>query len=108
IRNPFEQKVFIQNNGQFDGMNDRPGSDIQYAVDNNGTRIYFTPQGLTYQLYKPGRESAEAGENEREKDDVVKTTPVFVQMEWEGANPQVKIEAENKVNDYYTYPDEKK
>lgn len=113
IKNPFEQKVFIQDNGQFDGLNNLPGSDILYAVDNDGSRIYFTPQGLTYRFNKPDKQSAAADENQKdenkeEENQEVKTIPVFVQMQWEGANPQVIIEAGNKVNDYYTYLDERK
>jgi len=102
INDPFRQKVFIQNKGQFDDMNNLPGSGIQYAIDDPGSRIFFTPHGLTYRFNKPENKSAPEAE---ERNSEVKSPPVFVQMEWVGENPGMVMEAESKVKDYYTYLD---
>lgn len=48
--NPYEKKVFIENKGQFDGLNEKKDAKILYGVENLGTRIYFTSQGLTYRF----------------------------------------------------------
>src|ERR1043165_6245043 len=101
INNPFSQKVFIENKGQFDGMNNLPGSAIQFVVDDAGTRIFFTPHGLTYSFNLSDDKSSPEAE---ERKPLAKPTSVYLQMEWEGANPNVNIVAENKVKDYYTYP----
>lgn len=113
IKNPFEQKVFIENKGQFDGMDDLTGSDIRYTVDNLGTQIFFTSKGLTYQFRKAERinetekeekeDHSKAGEEERK----IKTENIFTHMQWEGANPNVQLLVENEVADYYTYADKK-
>src|SRR3954469_20166405 len=42
--NPFDQRVFIENKGQFDGMD----GNIRFAINNMGEEVYFTPSGLTY------------------------------------------------------------
>ena len=37
------QKVFIENKGQFDGRNWQKNSKIEYAIDYNGFNAFFTP-----------------------------------------------------------------
>ncbi|MEO5674742.1 MAG: hypothetical protein ABIQ74_08845, partial [Chitinophagales bacterium] len=68
IRNPFEQKVFIENQGQFEGMNNRSESAIQYAVDDGGANIFFTTRGITYRFDNTGNKlspDAEKKDTER-------------------------------------------
>ncbi len=100
---PFENTVFIENKGQFDGLNNIPGSSIEYAVDNFGTRMFFTKQGITYRYNMTEREN----ERNEKEENRLKVVPVFAQMDWVGSNPGVTIIAENKVPDYYSYPDER-
>ncbi|MBI4930067.1 MAG: gliding motility-associated C-terminal domain-containing protein [Bacteroidetes bacterium] len=94
---PFEQKVFIENKGQFDGMNNLKNSHIKYAVVNEGVAIYFTNTGLTY------RHDEYEKQNEGEEE-AAKLISHFVQMEWEGANPDAEIISEDAASCYFTYP----
>jgi gliding motility-associated-like protein len=115
VSNPFEQKVFIENKGQYDLKSEKP-ADIKYGVNNLGTEIYFTPKGLFYRIEeqemilheeheyekdkrKPGKEEGE----ERE----IKTKLNILNMEWVGANPNVQIFAEGEAADYYNFCDPK-
>lgn len=103
IRNPFEQKVFIENKGQFDGKNNLPNSDIRYVIENNA-RIFFTPKGLTYQMAILEEKANIEG---MKIEDRMEVNYSFIHMDWVGANPLVEVIAENKDIGYYTYPDGK-
>ncbi|MBI4929933.1 MAG: gliding motility-associated C-terminal domain-containing protein [Bacteroidetes bacterium] len=109
------QKRFIENKSQFDGRDRSPDSKILYAVDQNGTQIYFTKEGLTYRFDKKEKKYKE--ENEREekinsaeeymeyekKEREMITTTDFVHMQWANANPDVEVIAEEKTDDYFSY-----
>ncbi|HLG04385.1 MAG TPA: hypothetical protein VI731_12375, partial [Bacteroidia bacterium] len=120
---PFRQEVFIENKGQFDGMNDLTANDVKFGVD-NVFKVYFTPSGLTWrfehlvpmteeELAKfdamyPGkrqREIANEGEEWEKKHPMVSNRPVFFQMEWIGANQNPEIIAEETVQEYFNYTD---
>ncbi len=106
---PFEQKVFIENKGQYEPclekMKDRPGAKIEYAVDNMGTKMYFTKSGIVYHYVKYERPDKKEERIAEKEEDNLKVDQVFVRMDWEGANPGMKFEVEDKVNDYYSYSD---
>ncbi|MCY7410087.1 MAG: hypothetical protein LH473_07425, partial [Chitinophagales bacterium] len=104
IKDPFLQKVFIQNNGQFSGQNNLANSKILFTVDNEGARIFFTSKGLTFLTQKLNREHD--SDNEKEEDEL-KIISDYVHMQWIGANENAEVIAEDKVNDYYTYADAK-
>lgn len=107
---PFEQKEFIENAGQFD-------KDIKYAVSNQGVDIYFTSTGIIYKHIKQVKFSEEEREKIERKEE--KRTPGtkeeeltvlksrFLNIQWEGASPNVRIIAIDKVSNYYTYGDPK-
>ena len=46
--NLFDQKVFVENKGQFDGKDTIRKNQIRYAYSGQGVEIYFTSRGLTY------------------------------------------------------------
>ena len=108
------KKVFIENQSQFDGKNNLSGSTILFGTENGPSQIFFTKQGLTYSLvkktpkYNKEKEAKEHGEKkniaerEREEHEVTITKDV-VQMQWENANPNVKVVAVEKSTGYQTF-----
>ena len=134
---PYEHKVFIENKGQFDPVDNKdkanpllpPGyvqKEIKYAVTMEGMNIYFTGHGLTYrrdetqklsEVEKEKMEDAKAtlgkkdlnvslaeGEEEHEGN-ASKKIFHLVNMDWQGANPDAEVIAEDPVTYYYTYGD---
>jgi len=100
IQDPFEQKVFIENNeGQFDGKNGTHGDKILFAARLTGLDIYFCASGITYSY-------TQYPVDQSEKDSRHKTKPYYFlhSIKWLNANPQVELLAQQEVNFYYTYP----
>src|ERR1035437_5322349 len=106
------QKVFIENKGQFHIYNSNES--IQYAYDNGSTKVYFTSKGLSFSFLerwkKDGkereRENLKSGkshlEMEAEEHKMEFKTDV-VNLFWENANPNVEIVPEEAASDYYSY-----
>ncbi|MBI2270592.1 MAG: hypothetical protein HYU69_09605 [Bacteroidetes bacterium] len=127
----FQNKVFIENKGQFDtrlpksgeGMGkDNLPSAISYGIISSGQEIYFSSKGLTFRYdireyskellaeienEKQGGREEKPGEFERKLEETAKTTIYAVNMEWLNANPDVNVQAEDIVPEYYTYGDGK-
>ena len=105
-----EQKIFIENKGQFDGKDGLNDSKIFFAFIQNGFEIYFTPNGLTYrhdEIEQLSAHDREKSEKKHSEEFIPKITPHFVHMEWQGANTNASIVAEENVSYYFTYPNEK-
>ena len=114
------QKSFIENKGQFSIPNSfgNPG-DVLFAVDDGGTKIYFTKKGITYTFLEMWKKQKDEREMERERREEfkdpedfkrhemeerkVKTRTDQVTMLWQNANPNVKIEASGVTEDYHSY-----
>ena len=115
--NPYENKVFIENKGQFDKKNGIDDSNISYAVTNMGTQYYFTPAGWTYrhdevrettgeEISSTARANAaarEEGEEEKEHRLGGKTETSYIHMNWVGSNPDARIVASDAVTEYFNY-----
>lgn len=119
---PEKQKVFIENKGQFDNLNNVPGSKILFGTENIANQILFTKEGVTYRLEErvgPTKEEREEREEEM-KDEILKGKTIshkemeeregmvnikkdFVQVQWLNANPNVEVVALNTVNNYFNY-----
>ncbi len=122
----FDQKVFIENKGQFDAI--RPFTEahsvsvndhVQYGIRLQGLEMYFTPSGVTWrhrarkmldkqELEERAREKGKdinANGEEEEENTILGIDSVS--MQWMGSNPNVSIVAEKKVSNYFTYPDPK-
>lgn len=108
-KNLFEQKVFVENKGQFD-------ENIKYAISNQGVDIYFTLSGVIYKHVEQVKFSEEEkdkieklgvtqnfGSNKEENS--TKPKSYFLNMRWSGANPDVRVIAEDAVSNYFTYGD---
>ncbi|TAL61715.1 MAG: hypothetical protein EPN85_04180, partial [Bacteroidetes bacterium] len=118
--NPFGQKVFVENKGQFSNMDNGGGvtfndntSTILFGANSDGVDLYFTINGLTYrhnelvqlteeEQLADGSPRLEKKEKEEEKR-MMKHIPHYLSVEWLGSNPNAEIIAEEPVSFYYTY-----
>lgn len=114
-KKPFERKVFIENNKQFDLELPQGLINYEYCVD-NGTQIFFYKNKLVYhfkdnqseewkeeeikEASKGGFKSQEEEEREREK---YKPIHEYITLEWVGANPNAKVEVLGKLKANYNY-----
>ena len=102
--NPFQTNVFVQNFGQFDNWvkSDEP---IKYVV-NNSSKVFFTAHGLVYKLTKVemlSEDEREEMERKEGKEARPKAETYYVNMNWEGSNPDVTIEVAEQAEGYYTF-----
>jgi len=120
------QKNFIENKSQFNGRDKiaglpagQAGSEILFGVDQNGSQIYFTKQGLTYRFDVKQKKNEKESEKERAKENKkmtaeewiahekqerkVKYETDIVNMQWENSNPNVQVVAEEEISAYYSY-----
>ena len=110
--NPFENKAFIENKGQYDGKNLLENSRIYYGTEESGVNIFFTKEGLTYRFNKTkmvkseeeNKDFSKATGQEKKKEEHKMVTEVStVNLLWLGANKNVEIIAESETNGYYSY-----
>ncbi len=114
------QKSFIENKGQFIIPNSFGNmSDVLFAVDNGGTKIYFTKKGITYtfletknkqkderEMARERREEfkdAESHERFEKEEHELKIKSDQVTMLWGNANSNVDIQATGLTSDYHNY-----
>lgn len=101
VQDPFEQKVFIENNeGQFDSLAGR-GTTILYYARITGVDVYFTPSGLVYRYAKYPVEKEEPDKEENSQP--VKPQVNLFREKWEGSNKGISVIAKDEVRFYYTY-----
>ena len=102
--NPFDHKLFIENQGQFN--QDLPNeSNVLFQASFGDIKAYFTAKGLTYKYDKA--ESKEEDESNPEEQGKVppKHTLYYLSAQWVGANPGVTVDAGDKLSYPYMYPD---
>jgi len=113
-RNPFDHNLFIQNQGQF-GPELKTTEKTLYMAKLGSVNAYFTANGLIYRyaqypkLNNHDRVKGKKGqsvEEEREEEERAHAKPTihFLNAIWEGANPDARVEAQEKQSYYYTYP----
>ena len=115
----FDQNVFIENKGQFDGKTERPET-VRFGAAREGVQMYFTTGGITYRhdAYAPMKEreikAAEKGraphaetaeEKEEERERWTKAVPAFLSLEWLNADPSAEFLAQDPASFYHTYGD---
>ncbi|MBL0013431.1 MAG: gliding motility-associated C-terminal domain-containing protein [Flavobacterium sp.] len=104
----FGQRVFVKNNGQFDGI--LPGGKaVDYAYSNGDEQVYFNKTGVTYLLQKR-YPMTHAQMEAREHGEKIKVKPpkkAFVDVSWENSNANVEIIFSDKQSYYQSYGDEK-
>ena len=104
----FGQRVFVKNNGQFDGILPR-GKAVDYAYSNGDEQVYFGKTGVTYLLQKR-YPMTHAQMEAREHGEKIKVKPpkkAFVDVSWENSNANVEIIFGDKQSYYQSYGDEK-
>ncbi|MBL7892994.1 MAG: SprB repeat-containing protein [Bacteroidia bacterium] len=111
----FNDKVFIENMGQFDNRDNEPSSDIKYGIHCEGQQVYFNPTGLTYRYdiseipelrhKKLNTHTDEENYEEQMRKNTI-TRTYLINMRWLNANPDAKIVAMDKVPEYFTYGDD--
>lgn len=106
--NPFEQKVFIENIGQFDGEDPLANTSIRFGVDNMGYKIYFHDDGLTYRMDQISSNGEELKKSfwdhfRKEKELKLIVNPIAVHAKWLNANPHPLMVTEDAVTEYYSY-----
>lgn len=109
-KKPFEQKVFIENKGQFNHELPQKYQDFEYCIDNQ-TQILIKNNQLVYRFVERhdkewleedenGIKSEEEEEREKEK---FKPTYQYVELNWLNSNPNAKIEIEDLSQVKYGY-----
>src|SRR6185503_11374502 len=109
---PFDQKVFVENKGQFTSPLDKAKFCLRYK----GTDIYFFPGGIQYRhasFKTMSEEIKERFEEAKEKNNTAKykklvqryALPVILtlNMEWVGADASAEIIGEEEADNYFTY-----
>ncbi len=103
LKEPFEQKVFIENNeGQFDGKAGDENTKILFNTRISGVDVYFTPKGIVYRHDQYPELGSKDMDEDKERN-ITPTTYLF-REEWEGANSSPDVIAEDEVSFYYCYP----
>lgn len=107
----FNRNVFIENKGQFfEEEKADVGKTILYSSRKGKIHLYFSSSALTFRY-----DSIIPGESLKENEDEDKggkpgeanftSQHEFMSVTWDGANPDVQVEPEDLVNDYFTYGD---
>lgn len=106
----FDNRVIIENKGQFDGKTNVPGEKVLFGARCGKMDIYFTPSGICYrhdELKHLDQEELEALEHSKNKSKLKEASEPVIQTlhaTWTGANPSPRVTSENKLGYYYTYP----
>ncbi|MEW6468410.1 MAG: PKD domain-containing protein [Bacteroidota bacterium] len=107
--NPFDQRVFVENKGQFDKSINEP-TPVLFGANSVGTHAYFTANSVWYRhdvvVDMTPLEKAEVRKVQPniEEERLNKSVPLYMKMEWVGANPNCKVETSGLVHNYFTYP----
>jgi hypothetical protein len=110
VKHPFEQKVFIENKGQYEIDNKVASKDILFGAQQGGLQYYFTNNAIWIkrdvavkrtdeEMEQLKQQSGEAEEKELE----YKMVPQFHQINFIGTNPAAEITSENEVSWYYNF-----
>lgn len=113
-KNPFEQKVFVENIGQFQLPGKAAAKDILFYARQDGLQYYFTPTGILISrivsVKRPEEEIEqlklrEGGKKTGDDDDELefKNIEQFYEMNFEGADSHDTITGDNEVSWYYSY-----
>ncbi len=121
VNDPFKAEVFIENKGQFNKPDGQSQENILYGINNGELKVYFSPSGLSYHMinvqisdkYKNDKEEIlekmkRILEKRGNTDEIIKKyfndKSAFVNIQWEGANPNAQIVVSEKIYDTYSYP----
>lgn len=106
---PFQNKVFIQELGQFgktaETTNNPFKETVLYGIENAEFNAYFTVHGIIFRFPERKRiaEKDRKREGKEKEEKGIETTWHTVNMLWLNTNPSVVIQPEQKVPEYYNY-----
>lgn len=100
--NPFDNHVFVANNGQFDGRI-KSGEKILYGAHLGKIDVYFTANKIIYRYNKNYFEKTANAHSDPDDPKYSRREVYFLNAEWQGANKAVSIEGKNELNSYFTY-----
>jgi gliding motility-associated-like protein len=99
---PFDNNLFIENKGQFDG--ELPDNNkILFKAQLGKIAMYFTPKGIVYSLKEIL--NAESDTKKTEKEEVSKEKPIvhYLYAEWMGAEETSVVSADEEQSYFYAY-----
>ena len=99
---PFDNQVFIENKGQFDGIIPG-GKKVFYVVNLGDIQAFFTGNGIVYRMKKYPKLDFSHGQDP-DKDGAPKPVISYQYSEWSGASNSATIAADEEQSYYYTYP----
>ena len=107
---PFDNQVFIENKGQYDGKI-QTDAKILFAARNGNTFAYFTTNGVVYRydelLDKDGNSvkmTPKFKHQDLDEDGPPTDVPHFMSSIWKNSNPSVTVSTDGKLSSYYTFP----
>lgn len=115
IANPGQEKVFIENKGQFPVTNRNVvrSADVLYAYDDGPVMVYFCKTGITYtfnkKLLKNKHEEHHRGRNElesrekEEKERKISTISDIIQMNWLNTSPNMEVIPYGEKSFHFSY-----
>ncbi len=106
---PFVNRVFIEEKGQFHDKLGRQGllldEPVLYALENAEFNAYFTSSGIHFRFAErkiiPKIKRVRVPNEPDERG--IETTWHSVEMKWLSHNPNVQVSATNKAHEYYNY-----
>ncbi|HTB05877.1 MAG TPA: hypothetical protein VK806_02915, partial [Bacteroidia bacterium] len=101
--NPFDHKLFVENKGQFNNIIPS-GDKVLFEAKLGSMNAYFTATGVVYQYMEMlNKDTSEGTDPEAAPRKMIQH---FTQLNWEGSNANVTIDAQQEESYYYTYPAE--
>jgi gliding motility-associated-like protein len=106
-----QDKVFIENKGQYDNLYGLPAGKVLYAIEDGTNHILFTAAGVSFRFDKIEKKNDEQELREKEMNHVEREKLEkeigheieLINMQWAGATGNVVVEASDKVSEYYNY-----
>ncbi|MCB0380341.1 MAG: gliding motility-associated C-terminal domain-containing protein, partial [Flavobacteriales bacterium] len=95
------ERVFVKNEGQYDGMNWQEVNKPEYVVKEANYFTFFTKKGITYRIESLIR-NPNRDKNNPESPKRVHTSEL-IDVFWIGANENVEIISENPTDFYYSF-----
>ena len=109
--NPFENKEFVENAGQFGKADINSNDKILFGIDRAGLHMYFTAHGFVFRQNEfrkkyddKNREDKFLAAKEDPREKMVDLIPHIVTVQWLNANENVQIIADQKLDYYYSSP----
>ncbi len=111
VRKPFNDKLFVQNKGQYTTIKSATDAPVVFGCDNVTNAYYFTPKSFicafTKTTYKPMEEEKHGKKDmEEEKREMlarIKVQKDQLELEFLGANANATVEGQNISEAYYNY-----